>query len=86
MHVIRKGQIRWLAKGDIEGQRHFIHNLRHRCINHTNTKTSYLFGPYLQHIRQQGPGLVREVIRRNCSPISIIMRSDQRVNGENEFA
>ena len=27
MHVIRKGQIRWLAKGDVEGQRQFIHNL-----------------------------------------------------------
>jgi len=27
MHVIRKGQIRWLAKGDVVGQRHFIHTL-----------------------------------------------------------
>jgi hypothetical protein len=25
MHVIRKGQIRWLAKGDVVGQRQFIH-------------------------------------------------------------
>ena len=27
MHVIRKGQIRWLAKGDVIGQRQFIHTL-----------------------------------------------------------
>ena len=27
MHVIRKGQIRWLAKGDGVGQRQFIHTL-----------------------------------------------------------
>jgi IS6 family transposase len=27
MHVIRKGQIRWLAKGDVVGQRQFIHAL-----------------------------------------------------------
>ena len=27
MHVIRKGQIRWLAKGDVTGQRQFIHTL-----------------------------------------------------------
>ena len=26
MHVIRKGQIRWLAKGDVVGQRQFIHS------------------------------------------------------------
>src|SRR5215813_490443 len=27
MHVIRKGQIRWLPKGDVVGQRQFIHTL-----------------------------------------------------------
>ena len=27
MHLIRKGQIRWLAKGDVIGQRQFIHEL-----------------------------------------------------------
>jgi transposase-like protein len=27
MHLIRKGQIRWLAKGDVVGQRQFIHSL-----------------------------------------------------------
>ena len=27
MHVIRKGQVWWLAKGDIMGQRRFIHTL-----------------------------------------------------------
>ena len=27
MHLIRKGQIRWLQKGDVVGQRQFIHNL-----------------------------------------------------------
>ncbi len=27
MHAIRKGQIRWLAKGDAVGQRQFIHAL-----------------------------------------------------------
>jgi IS6 family transposase len=27
MHVIRKGQIRWLAKGDVVGQRQFVHAL-----------------------------------------------------------
>ena len=27
MHAIRKGQIRWLAKGDTVGQRQFIHTL-----------------------------------------------------------
>ena len=27
MHLIRKGQIRWLQKGDVVGQREFIHNL-----------------------------------------------------------
>jgi hypothetical protein len=27
MHVIRKGQVRWLAKGDTVGQREFIHTL-----------------------------------------------------------
>jgi transposase, IS6 family len=27
MHLIRKGQIRWLAKGDVAGQRQFIHTL-----------------------------------------------------------
>jgi transposase-like protein len=27
MHLIRKGQIRWLPKGDIVGQRQFIHTL-----------------------------------------------------------
>ena len=27
MHLIRKGQIRWLPKGDVIGQRQFIHTL-----------------------------------------------------------
>ena len=27
MHAIRKGQIRWVAKGDPVGQRLFIHNI-----------------------------------------------------------
>jgi transposase-like protein len=27
MHMIRKGQVRWLAKGDVLGQRAFIHSL-----------------------------------------------------------
>jgi len=27
MHMIRKGQVRWLAKGDVLGQRAFIHCL-----------------------------------------------------------
>jgi transposase, IS6 family len=27
MHAIRKGQIRWLAKGDMVGQRQFVHSL-----------------------------------------------------------
>jgi len=27
MYVIRKGQIRWLAKGDVVGQRLFVHAL-----------------------------------------------------------
>ena len=27
MHMIRKGQVRWLDKGDVVGQRQFIHNL-----------------------------------------------------------
>jgi transposase-like protein len=27
MHMIRKGQVRWLAKGDVLGQRAFIHFL-----------------------------------------------------------
>jgi IS6 family transposase len=27
MHVIRKGQIRWIPKGDVVGQRQFIHGL-----------------------------------------------------------
>jgi len=27
MHAIRKGQIRWVAKGDPVGQRQFIHTL-----------------------------------------------------------
>ena len=27
MHLIRKGQIRWLPKGDVVGQRRFIHTL-----------------------------------------------------------
>jgi transposase-like protein len=27
MHAIRKGQIRWLGKGDVVGQRQFIHGL-----------------------------------------------------------
>jgi transposase, IS6 family len=27
MHLIRKGQIRWLPKRDVVGQRQFIHDL-----------------------------------------------------------
>jgi transposase, IS6 family len=27
MHAIRKGQIRWLTKGDPIGQRQFIHSI-----------------------------------------------------------
>ena len=27
MHAIRKGQVRWLAQGDVPGQRQFIHTL-----------------------------------------------------------
>ncbi len=27
MHMIRKRQVRWLDKGDVIGQRQFIHNL-----------------------------------------------------------
>jgi hypothetical protein len=27
MHAIRKGQIRWVAKGNVVGQRQFIHTL-----------------------------------------------------------
>jgi len=26
-HAIRKGQVRWVAKGDAIGQRQFIHNI-----------------------------------------------------------
>jgi hypothetical protein len=27
MHMIRKGQVRWLAKGDVLGQHAFVHSL-----------------------------------------------------------
>jgi len=27
MHMIRKGQVKWLAKGDITGQVRFIHQI-----------------------------------------------------------
>jgi IS6 family transposase len=27
MHAIRKGQVRWVAKGDVVAQRHFIHTI-----------------------------------------------------------
>ena len=27
MHMIRGGQVRWLAKGDVLGQRAFVHSL-----------------------------------------------------------
>jgi hypothetical protein len=27
MHMIREGQVRWLAKGDVLGQHAFIHRL-----------------------------------------------------------
>ena len=27
MHAIRKGQVRWVAKGDSVAQRQFIHNI-----------------------------------------------------------
>jgi hypothetical protein len=34
MHAIRKGQYRWLAKGDVLGQRQFIHTLFwHRSVD-----------------------------------------------------
>jgi len=33
MHMIRKGQVRRLDKGDVSGQRQFIHNLfGNRCV------------------------------------------------------
>ena len=40
MHLIRKGQIRWLAKGDVVGQPHFIHTLRCRRLISLNCVTA----------------------------------------------
>jgi transposase, IS6 family len=47
MHTIRKGQIRWLGKGDVVGQRQFIHGLLHSAVRPTSTISS-LTRRYLQ--------------------------------------
>ena len=53
MHVIRKGQIRWLAKGDVVGQRQFIHALFGiACLIPPTASTQTLSSlSHLQHIR-----------------------------------
>ena len=34
MHMINKGRVRWLPKGDAVGQAHFVASLiRYRCLN-----------------------------------------------------
>ena len=39
MHLIRKAQVRWLLKGDVAGQRQFIHNLFSILgVTHTNAR------------------------------------------------
>jgi len=38
MHLIRKGQIRWLHKGDVVGQRRSFTNLRHRRMRFSITR------------------------------------------------
>jgi len=43
MHLIRKGQIRWLPKRDVIGQRQFIHQL----LPEAAPRCAFL---YLQHI------------------------------------
>ncbi len=65
--MIRKGQVRWLEKGDVIGQIHFIQRLlpfhsalaRHRCLK--RSLGSVLIGQfvligYLQHIRNNNSG------------------------------
>ena len=49
MHLIRKGQIRWLPQGDVDGQRRFI--LWHRRVVPLPTpQVSHHVRPYLQQI------------------------------------
>jgi hypothetical protein len=48
--AIRKGQVRWVAKGDPKTQRQFIHTiLRSRCV--TFHPASFLSSPILQQDR-----------------------------------
>jgi len=45
MHMIRKGQVRWLAKGNTLGQRAFVHELfgiaARRLIDSSPTRTAH---------------------------------------------
>jgi hypothetical protein len=45
MHLIRKGQIRWLPQGDVVGQRRFIHTLFGIASYVSTTHTSGLSPP-----------------------------------------
>jgi hypothetical protein len=45
MHAIRKGQVRWVAKGDPVGQRQFIHQSsglpRSSCVDHPRYRAAH---------------------------------------------
>jgi hypothetical protein len=55
MHLIRKGQIRWLPQGDVVGQRRFIHTLFGIAAQfHSSHYRSFTtVRPYLQQIHEQ---------------------------------
>jgi len=60
MHLIRKGQIRWLAKGDVVRPAS-VHPqpLWDRCLNHTDCQTPLIaLGRHLQQIRSKYLALI----------------------------
>ena len=68
MHAIRKGQVRWVAKGDAVEQRQFIHTIfGHRRVASTDRARHRTLRPrYLQHIPTTGDPLRYSSLPRRC--------------------
>jgi hypothetical protein len=50
MHMIRKGQVRWLSKGDIAAQVRFIKSCSIPLLSYPQASQTNSFSPgYLQH-------------------------------------
>jgi len=66
--MIRKGQVRWLAKGDVVGQVHFIEQAFAVAASLTSDPSGTESSP-CRYLRQIRSGLPREVCRSSRNPV-----------------